>query len=433
MTSDKIFMTISTLSRMAMGLVVFVILAHLLGPHSFGLIATAIAYCSLIALVADFGLTTFALREAGASVADARSIVQKALAVKGATTLLTGLAGLSVLLFVAPDAEYVWIYLFVFVGTTTASFGDLSFVAVRAVRRYDIEAYCVVGTSFVSLIMITAVTAVWTNPVVAALAFGTSRLVYLATSLFFLRPWLVEGGLEVGTVKSLFDFGRRSSPFALDGILSNLANQADVLMISLMLDPASVGIYQAGARLVQTISPFAVILATVYLPRLAHAHRHGDPVERKSLARQLVLEFSALSLVIFLGFLFAGPIVTTYVYGERFKPLIELWPAFATFAMLRLITAAYGIQLAAYSEMKLRISSLVISIVFLVLGLYFVIPSYGILGAAWVLAASSLISLVLYGYATARILKQVGQFAFVLAGWLLVAGFAVGWAWSHHG
>lgn len=402
MRSDKIAMALSTFTRMGTGIIVFVLMARYLGPDAFGLIASAMATAALLGLIADYGLATYALREAGAHPPTATELVRRALLVKLMATALVSLLGLAGLVALHPTAQVVAIAVAVFAAQMLASFADLAFVVVRARRRFDIETRIVVVTSLVSLVVVGGVAALTRDVTACAMAFLATRILYFAATLFGLRSFLLGPDPWPTQRAGLLDMVRRAASLALDGVLTNLSNQIDVVMVGLLLGTASVGIYQAGARLVQSIAPFAVILSSVYLPRLSAALRRGATAEATTLARRLNLEFLALATLGFFGFAVLGPVWTRVVYGPAFAPLIALWPGLACFVLFRFVTSSYGIQLVALAEIPTRIGAQSAAIVTVVAGSALFLPIYGVAAAPWVLAASSLLPMLAYGVVVAR-------------------------------
>ncbi len=425
MRAEKISMAVSTFTRMGTGMVIFILLARFLGPAPFGLIATATAYSTLLALISDYGLATYTLREAGAHRDTAARIVRLSLVAKMLTTLAAAVIGAGALLVMMPSPEVVLVSVVVFVGVMAASFADQAFVIVRALGRFDVEARNVVVTSAVSLVVLAGVAIVTHEVVASALAFMGTRLFYLGASLWRLRSWFDQQG-ERFRRDEIISILRSASSYALDGMMTNLSNQIDVVMVSLMLDQTSIGIYQAGARLVQSISPFAVILSTVYLPKLSERHRVGDEASFHKTARSLILEFCGLAAVFFLGFLIVGPLWTVHVYGENYRPLIPLWPAFASFVFVRFVVAASSIQLIALGRIKDRLAITAIVIPINAGAIWVLLPRVGLSVVPTILSCSSLLPLYFFNWQLLREGHNRGMVAatlFLSTGVVAVASF----------
>jgi len=425
MKSDKFAMSVSTFTRIGTGLLIFVLLARYLGPGPFGVFAAAMVYATLLGLVADYGLGTYALCEAGAHQGRGATIVMQALMVKLITTGLVTLGGLAALGVVGPVRDTLIVTVAVYIGLMATSFADLCFVTVRAVGRYDIEARTVVATSFVSVAAIAWVTIASEDIAAAALCFMVTRLVYLATSWVVLRPFLAAAAVWPIKRSDLLRIMRQASPYAIDGLLVNLSNQIDVVMVSLLLSHVEIGLYQAGAKLLQGVAPVSAILAMVYLPKLAEAHQSGDVGRRNQLAAKLNLEFVGIATIGFFGFMVFGPLWTIHVYGPEFSPLIPLWPGLSCFILFRFTASAYGIELTALGEMRYRIGTYILVIGAVVIGSLIALPRYGVAAAPWILAGSGLILLLIYGFISARYMGSRRIVAYSLAWSLLLLAAAL--------
>jgi O-antigen/teichoic acid export membrane protein len=403
---SKAQMLVATVARMGTGLATFIILARFLGPAPFGLIATAIAYSTFIGIMSDYGMASFALKNAGARPAVSGQIVADALITKALLAIGLAVVAAAVMFATRPAADAP-VYILAFLGTIAASFADLSLVSVRAHNRFDIEAKLVVGASIVWMIAV-GIAAVLTHDVRwCALAYGVSRIAYLAVCLFILRPWLAKGttratprnGKRKAAVRATL---KGASTYAADSMLTAVSTQIDVLILGLVLSLVDFGIYQAGARLVQSILPFAVVLSTVYLPRLALAAAENKQDVLKDLGRKVTAEFTILGVIAALGFAFVGPLVTHLIYGPAYAKLIPLWYGFGVFALLRVVGAGYGIQLVALGQIPIRIGSQIAAMLVFVVAVVFGLPHFGLAATSWMLALSALPVVAILGFGVAR-------------------------------
>jgi len=420
---DKVMMLTATLARMAVGLGTFILLARFLGPAQYGRIATAIAYSVFVGLATDFGLATYAFREASAEPADAGKIVGTAVGIKAVLTIIAVLVGAPFVFSLMP-IKYALILVLAFIGTQAGSFADLAIVVARVNIRFDLEAKLVVAISAAWLVMVGTVAAVTRDLLAAATAYCFSRLLYVPISWWVMRRWFKPGAFmpPIAAMRAMFVKARS---YAADNILTVLSGQIDVLLFGLLLNAHDMGIYQGGARLVQAIVPFAVVLSTVYLRVLSNAaHNKLHSVFQEN-ANRLTLEFSLLAVGAGLSFAVVGPLATQILYGAQYVTLKPLWAAFGLFAMLRFASAGYGIQLVALGRIKIRVISQIVSIGLFVGATAIVLPRFGLIAAPWLLAFSALPSFLLLSFAV-RSAKRSGRYvsisiAAVLAVALLIS------------
>lgn len=397
---DKAIMLGATLARMAVGMGTFVLLARFLGPAQYGLIATAIAYSVFVGLATDFGLATYAFRQASAEPADAGEIAGTALGIKAVLTGIATVVGTPIIFLLLP-VQHALVLLLAFIGTQAGSFADLAIIVARANTRFDLEAKLVVAISVVWLVIVGVVAALTRDVLASAAAYCVSRLLYVPVTWWVMRRWFKPGAFAppIAAMRAMFVKARG---YATDNILTVLAGQIDVLLFGLALSAHDMGIYQSGARLVQAIVPFAVVLSTVYLRALSSAAQNEQHDLFRASANRLTLEFSVLAIAAGLGFAVAGPWATQILYGEQYVALEALWTPFGLFAMLRFASSGYGIQLVAIGQIKIRIISNVVSIFLFVLATAIILPRYGLASAPWLLAFSALPSFLLLSSAVRR-------------------------------
>lgn len=428
----KLMMLIATGARMAVGLATFIVMARYLGPASFGIIATAFAYATFAGIATDYGLAVSTIRLAAAEPEEAASITSAALATKSALLIAVSLIAVPVMLIFLPP-DHIPVYILIFAGTLAFSFGDLSMVAARAKRRFGTEALTVVGSSIVMLTLVGATAALTENIYSTATAFMIGRFGYLAATLLILNKKLgIKLSLHASraTVRATL---RHSSSYALDSLLTTLANQLDILMFSLILSAHEIGIYQAGARLAQVIVPFSTVLATVYMPTLSAAVIHNRHEVFRRNASRMTWEFSGLAVIGSLIFCYVGPFITPILYGSHYEALRPLWAGLGLFVMLRFSAAAFGIQLTAIGRIRWRIGSQLTSMAFFAFATYIILPEWRLPSTSWLLAFSALPSFLILGLGLLLSERDRSSWAVRLAVLilpLLGALFVLGILWS---
>ena len=390
-------MAVSTFTRLSVGVLVYIIMARYLGPTQFGLIAKAMAYSGLLGLLSDYGMGIFGLRLAGAEPDRTVEIVRRSLLVKAAMTTLAGLLGALLLGVFVENPTEARIQIVIFIATMMGSFADLAFVSVRAVRRFWVETRCVAWTSALSSAVLIGVVLVTGDAEKASWGFLASRAIYVSGAVWALQPWLFAPQSpwpwQPAGLKTMI---RAATPYAVDGALTNVSNQIDIVMVSMLLDATAVGIYQAGARIVQSVVPFAVILSTVYLPRLANAHFKSDSIMLRHLTRRLNMEFLILAFLSCGSIIILGPIWTVYVLGAKYNSLLPLWAGFGVFLGTRFLSASFGLQLAAMGELLWRISAQVTTIVLIVALLFSLRKTLDLETTIWSVVSANCVLVVVY-------------------------------------
>lgn len=395
-TKNKLAMLAATVVRLGFGVATFVLLARFLGPSPFGLIATVMAYSAFVGVATDYGMTTSSLRKAAASPERTRDIMADTLAVKAVLTTAVTIVG-AIALSLSTSPATVHVYGLVFAGALAHSAGDLAIVGARANGRFDIEASLTLGTSATMFALVGGVAAVTNSVMAVAATFALTRVGCLIVIVWTVRRWL--GNPFVRSFSQILGAVRSSSVYAFDNLLTTLLSQIDILIFAAILSTYEIGLYQAGARLVQVIIPVAVILSTVYLPQLSNAISRKDKLTFASAARRLNIEFMVLAVLSGIGFWQIGPIATDIFYGADYELLVTLWPGFGAYAFIRLMTAAFAIQLAAAGRIRTRIIGQFMSIGLMGAAGVVILPTFGLGATSWLAAISCLPALILFAFA----------------------------------
>lgn len=82
MNRDKLFLAVTLVCRIGVGIASLLVLARGLGPANYGFMATVLAYSSIASLVTDFGFGIQALRDIGAQPDRAGELIAACIRVK---------------------------------------------------------------------------------------------------------------------------------------------------------------------------------------------------------------------------------------------------------------------------------------------------------------------------------------------------------------
>ena len=296
-------------------LVRLIILARILAPSDFGMVAIGMAAMVLMVTLTDLGIVS--------------ALVQKPARDKShldtAWTLSVVRGGLValVLFFAAP--------------VIAGAFGEPAarpFVQAMAVT-FVLRATASIGIAqlnrelhFRSLACMGLATAVVNTIVAVALAssLGPWSLVWgsiagavtFLTTSFIAAPYRPRFRLDFDAVRSIIRFGRW---IFLIGILAVLSDITLRLIITRQLGVAELGIFFMAARLgflpAQLISE---IIGTVAFP--VYAHLQDNQQKAAGIYRKLLLATSAMMIPVCTVFLFLTPAIVTGLLGERWQGTI---------------------------------------------------------------------------------------------------------------
>jgi O-antigen/teichoic acid export membrane protein len=369
---------------LALGLVSIAITTRYLGPDGYGRVALALSLTQLFAVLADAGLTTIVIRELAQRPERAPEVLGSALAIRSALALFS-VAGAALVALALPYPPQVRVAVLiagvplalgVLTSTLTAVLlADLrggrvaladalgraaALAAVALVIAADLGFYAVVATAGVGAAVTLAVTALGARPLIGTPSRPDRRV----------ARGLLVAALPVGAAMALNEAYFR----------------ADALIISLSRPYAELGQYALAWRVSELVAVVPGVLLLSVFPVLSRYLSEGD----ERLRGALQAAFDALCLF-GLGLAVGGAVVAGELaaslggaeFAEAAAPLRILLCAAALGCVNGLLgnaLIARGLQLTA---LWLNVAALAVNVAANAL----LVPSQGILAAAWVAVA----------------------------------------------
>lgn len=383
--------------RLALSMLTFAVMARALGPAEFGSAMTALAVSGVGALLGNFGLSTFALREMARRPDAVRDVAAEIVAAR-IVLFLAAFVALSLSLPFLPRALSVPLALFL-AAQFAEGLLDVLYVSLRASSRFSTETRLSGILSIGQFAVIAAGSHLQPTAGGAATAYAVSRVI----SLFIVGyPYLKE----VSTVCSSMRAGLRRIEecvaYAIDYALQGLFGQIDSIVLNIYLGNVAVGIYQAGMRLMTGGLQAATVLGNVYIPALSRTSDRAlldqDTVRKSQAAFQLCAALGGSA------FILLPASVPMAIFGAGYAGLADLLPLFGLLLAIRLQASAWGMLLTVLGASRWRSYTIFLHwVIALVLAAYLV-PQFG--SAGWLaalvaanvaLSASYLYRLVAHG------------------------------------
>jgi len=393
-----------------MGLFTIVLLARYLGVALFGQYSLVLAFVGFFLYLNDFGVTQVIVRRISQSSEKINELVSNTLTLK---IVFAFFAIFSTIVFSFLFAYPIEIILLIFVfaltilpSTITSIFNGVfqAKLKIKYAMFSEIVQYTIFLLLIIPLIYFKA------DLLHFFLAFLVGTLGALFTSWFFVRKYVkLRFLIDFKEWKVLFKTGL---PFAFTLIFSSLYSRIDVLMLSKMVNDSAVGFYAASFRITESLAIIPNAFVIPLFPVMSALFRTSNP----NLKISYKLGFKYLS-IFFLPIAFGGSIlaqrIITLVYGTDFvNPVMNLtfvvliWAAFILFINQISSTVLYSI----FKE-KIVMKSLMIGIFANVILNIFLIPVYGIVGAA---ISTLLTELMIFSIFTYSLSKKVYALDFKL-------------------
>ncbi len=183
----------------------------------------------------------------------------------------------------------------------------------------------------------------------------------------------------------ILSYGLKSHP----GTIMELLNyRADFLIISLFSGPVAVGLYACAVNMAEVVWKLPEAVTVVLLPKASGL----PPNEARELTAKVARVALAAVVVLFLILAaFRRPLIVA-LFGPAFlpsaTPFLILVPGFIAFSLWRVL--AYGLLAQGFPQTYSLSAGL--SFLIMLAGDFFLIPKFGIVGAAWASTAAYILA-----------------------------------------
>lgn len=364
------------------GLLSVAVITRVLGTEAFGEYTTAVTYLQLFGVVVDFGLTLTLIVMISEAGVDEERVVGNFFGLR----LLSGfvlfsLAPLTVLIFpwssVVKQSVLVGALAYFLMGGATMLLGV--FQRHESLWRAALAELINRGVLLALIVLVSVISpGVVTLMAVSVIA----NLLWLLLTIRFASAFVrVHPLFEWREWRRIFV---RSWPIAISIIFNLLYLKGDILFLASFRDSSEVGLYGMSYRIIEVLTVLPVMFMGLVLPSLVASWSAGRHEEfRLRVARTFdVFAMAVIPLVI--GAQLTATKLTVLIAGEDFAAAGPV----LTLLILALIGvfggALYGHLIVAINRQRVMIWSYLLVAAVSILGYLWLIPPYGMWGAAWV-------------------------------------------------
>lgn len=383
-----------------------------LGAEILGGYAIAVAVGSGFLFAADFGLSPLVTREVAARPAEADQVYAR---VAGAKLAATGMAALllPLLLLILPYPAWVReLCAWMAVAALIESFSQLNNAVCRARQRMELEALAATTQAVVVVGGSTLVLVTGLPPVALGWVAVAGSLAELLVS-----QWLVRRLIRPAVHAPRWSTVRAAGPYAIASLNAVAFFQAEILILSLLVNQEQVGEFAAAFRLLQGAGYLAILAGNSVLPALTIAHtaysRERFRGAGTALLRTGLLASGATAA---LTWSLAGPVMVG-VYGTSFAGLAQLLRLGAAYLFLKYLSEALSTLLVAAGRQAASARSRLFGAAISWVLIAFLAPRLGVSGAILAMVLSELVVALLQALWAGE-LARVGSLLPMTA-WLL--------------
>jgi PST family polysaccharide transporter len=373
-----------------------VAIARSLGPDRFGIYSYALAIVALFAFLTQAGLDALLIRELVRTPQRAAKILAEGLALRLVGAICASLASITAAALATPadmQAATPLVVILAIAGImqsgwvaeswlqATHCFADAT---VAKIIAYAVGAALRLGSllspSPLTLLTITAVVETF---IAAALLWRASRH----------RSKLGFDALEIPDRQQTMALARLASPMLLSAFAIAIYSRIDVFMLGHMFGGGAVGLYSAGTTLSEGLYllPTAVVAAAA--PRLAELYLH-DRAAFEARIHGLLRALSFAGLLIAICVTLLAPHAVNLLFGPRYMPAAEVLKIHVWSTWVVFLSCASDPWYLNHDLRRFYLIKTSVAAIFNVTLNFFLIPRFGITGAAWATVVSYIASAI---------------------------------------
>ena len=382
--------------RMIVGLFVSVWVARYLGPEQFGLFSYAQSFVGLFVAIAGLGLNGIIVRELVKDESKRDALLGTAFKLKLIGALLA-LIALAIAVNLSQQDSLTTLLIFIIASATVFQ----SFNVIDSHFQAKVLSKYIVYANIISL-LISSIVKIW-------LILNDAPLLYFAYSILFDSFILMCGFLYFYRYKRYFisqwffdkklarSLLKDSWPLILSGLVIAVYMKIDQIMIKEMLSVEALGQYAAAVRISEAWYFIPTVIASSLFPAIINAKKQSEALYYARLQKLYDL-MVWMAIAVALPMTFLSDWVVNLFYGEQYNQagsvlIIHIWAGVFVF-----LGVASGKWFTSENLQILAFWRTFYGMVANVLLNFWLIPKYGVQGAAIATLVANLIAAFIYDF-----------------------------------
>jgi O-antigen/teichoic acid export membrane protein len=401
---NTFFSFISNGTRILANAVLFVLVAKFYGPVLFGQFTMAHTLAIIFTLIADFGFDILLTTEIARSREKIENIVPRMFCVKLilSLTALLLMCGYGVIQDMS-DGARILVLIFSLYLFFSALLGSL-FALFKGHDELHHESQITFIMNLTLLGVLVLFGSLHVRLEYVALAFVGSRILGLMLAL-------IKSSRFVPRIKPIWDFlwfktiWKEVSVFGIFFIFGNLYFLLDTILISIWKGDHEVGIYQSVFRIIAMMLIISDITVGAILPSLSRLYE----IDKKGWSKLgSVVSKALFHIGLLIGFFLITQAeqIVSLIYGtDYYEPAIPIMRIFGLIVIIRYGVEIPALMLTTAKKQHTRMILVIAATIFNFALNFYLIPRYGIIGAASV----SLVTNFLLGISYIISIKKIFQ------------------------
>lgn len=389
--NNSIWILAEKASRIISGILVGVLVARFLGKEQFGIISYALSVLSIFTVFSTLGLDGIVVRELITEKKKKYDIIGTTFWLRFIGSFLVVIAS-TYYSFMRDPSDRTWIVFLVSIAVVFQSFSVIDFYFQSEVKgKFNAitQIVTLIISAIVKLVLIYLEAPLsWFASMVMleAILTAINQLVFYKQNQQEVSQWK----FSLSEAKRLLS---HSWPIIISAFMQMIYQQADKILIARYLqDMGMVGQYSAATRISEASFFIPVALSAALFPGIIN-NRENKPLQLKRLTQIYSLMIWS-ALFISIGGYLLGDWVIGFLYKDGFPLAPEIFKIHIWITIPVFFGTAWGSWLLALNKQKLITIYQVLVLIFILALEMYMIPKYGIKGAAYSVVFSYLLSLL---------------------------------------
>jgi O-antigen/teichoic acid export membrane protein len=375
------WLTIGEIITRIVGFIVIIWIARHFTPAIYGQWSWAMGFTTILAVLPEFGFSTLIVRELARSKEKTAQFIDNAILIKIILSLITfGLIALIIhFLGKSPEEIKLVYYLGIFaIVNTFATFFQAIFRANERMH-YETIARIVQGLVLLSLVIFFII---YNGSILAiSYAYIIGAIAGVIFSIFCIWKYFSRFLLGI-SYKICKELIIQTWPFALSSIAIIIYYNIGLVFLGVYRSDEEVGYYNAAYNIINICTTGMGLLLMAIFPTLSNSFKHA-PDRFKILVQDFFKFIYLCSLPFIILIFFNAQIVIRLLYGSQFVESSSVILQILLGSIFILCNyAIFGLGLSASDQQKYYLRGVILGAIFNSLINIFLIPKFGVFGAA---------------------------------------------------
>jgi O-antigen/teichoic acid export membrane protein len=419
-------LAISNIITSILGFFLLIYIARYLGEVGFGKYSFALAFTGLFAIIANFGMNNYIIREIARNKEQTREYLTNVSVIKLILSFLAfGFIILTINIMDYPRDTTYAVYLFGIYMILT-SFAQTFRSVFQAFERMEYDAVVMVIEKIILFMLVLFVIFSGYGLIELAYVYIVAGIVAVTLSFSIIL-------IKIAKPKPTIDFSLGkpliigSIPFALGALFGVLFFQIDTVMLSVLKDDAAVGIYNAAYNPLLALGVIPTVFIAALYPVMSRYFVSSKSKDSLEILTGLSSKYMAiLSFPVAMGcFVLANKFIALF-YAGQFSASIIAFQILAFFIPLRFVSSITGTLLTSINRQSQRMICGCLSALFNIVLNAIMIPYLSYIGASIATVLSEVFLYFVFIYYITKHYKKLElhkHFIKPLAASLMMGGF----------